>query len=377
MKIFFVGLSGVPYASRACDIRLDSFALLFQKCGYDVTVLNRYSPCSDEYDSSSKKEYEIVELIKHRKSSPFNFLFLLLSVVKELMFLVKYRLKNNSDVILHVYTGHYFDLCLYYIISKVCGYKIIYQYVEYRLDEKRGNLYHKINAWLVDKKGAKLWDGVIPISHFLKEKALEVNSLLKCFIGPPICNFTQFQSDAKKENVVLYCGHAGYFDVIKLVVDSYTKSNISSSYRLVLVVAGSYKQLMDVRKYAPTAIVKTKLPYDDLIKEYNRAKVLLIPLRNSIKDISRFPNKICEYSASKGVIVTTKYGEPAHFFKDKESAVISNECTVDSISDSLNWIYQNESKIESIGNKGYEVGLKYFDLISYQDGIKDFINSLK
>ena len=103
---------------------------------------------------------------------------------------------------------------------------------------------------------------------------------------------------------------------------------------------------------------------------------MLIPLRNSIKDISRFPNKICEYSASKGVIVTTKYGEPAHFFKDKESAVISNECTVDSISDSLNWIYQNENKIESIGNKRYEVGFKYFDLISYQEGIKDFINSL-
>ena len=56
MKIFFVGLSGVPYASRACDIRLDSFALLFQKCGYDVTVLNRYSPFM-----SSKKQIACFE----------------------------------------------------------------------------------------------------------------------------------------------------------------------------------------------------------------------------------------------------------------------------------------------------------------------------
>ena len=47
MKIFFVGLQKVPYANRACDIRLDSFADLFVKCGCSVTVLNRYSAQKD------------------------------------------------------------------------------------------------------------------------------------------------------------------------------------------------------------------------------------------------------------------------------------------------------------------------------------------
>lgn len=377
MKIFFVGLGMVPYASRACDIRLDSFAELFVKCGHEVTVLNRYSPVSNHENESQERAYEVKELVNHNKGGFIGGLLFFYSLIKEFVFLVKYRVKHNDEVILHVYSGHYLDMLFYRIISKICGYKVVYQYVEYRLDEKRANPYHRVNAWLVDKHGAKLWDGVVPISHFLKGKALEVNPQVKYMMGPPICDFTRFdQFCCEKQNVVLYCGSAGYFEVIKLVVDSFVQSNISHGYQLELIVSGSNEQLAKVKAYAPDAIVRTKLSYDELIRSYNRSKVLMIPLRNNVKDISRFPNKVCEYAASKGVIVTTCYGEPAQFFINKESAIIADEYSTEAVSESLNWLAANEDQIHIIGNNGYKVGLESFDLHAYSDKLNKFIGQL-
>jgi len=378
MKIFFVGLSKCPYTSRACDIRLDSFAELFVKCGHSVTVLNRYSPATNNADESRERGYEVKELVNHGKAGVVGKLLLLLSVVKEFAFLIKYRIKNDSNVMLHIYSGHYLDILFYWIIAKLCGYKLVYQYVEYRLDEKRSNPYHRLNAWLVDKQGAKLLDGIIPISHFLKDRALEVNPKVKYMIGPPICDFSRFdQYRCEKENTVLYCGSAGYFEVIKLVMDSFNLSKLSQNYKLELIVAGKDEEIDKVRKYAPEANVRTRLPYDELIRSYNRSKILMIPLRNNIKDISRFPNKVCEYAASKSVIVTTCYGEPAHFFKDKESAMIAADYSVAAIQESLDWLSCNESEIVRIGGNGYNVGLQSFELSAYSNKMKVFIESLR
>ena len=379
MKVFFVGLSKCPYANRACDIRLHSFAKLFTLCGTDVTILNRYSPLIDSPDKQKSENYEIKELVKQRISSSLNVLFFFLSILREFFFLINYRIRGGKNVILHVYSGHYADMLFYRFIALLCGYKVIYQYVEYRKDEKRRSLYHRMNGWSVDTLGAKLWDGVIPITHFLNDRALEQNSSLKSLIGPPICDYSQFDKyRVEKDNIVLFCGSAAYFEVIKLVIDSFNLSSLAKlgEYRLELILAGSKVEIEKVKSYYPQAIIKSALPYEELIQEYNKAKILIIPLRNTIKDISRFPNKVCEYAASKSVIVTTKYGEPAHFFEDGISAMIAEECNVNAIAEKLTWLYENDNKIKEIGENGYKVGLKSFELTAYVDKMKSFLESL-
>lgn len=377
MRIFFVGLGRVPYASRACDIRLDSFAELFVKCGATVTVINRYSSLFKNVDEYQTHDYEVKELVPHSKGGMIGKVLFLYSIIKEFGYLLNYRMKKGSNAILHIYSGHFLDIFFYWFISKICSYKIVYQYVEYRLDEKRRNPYHILNAWLVDKLSARLWDGCISISHFLQERALTVNSKLKTVIGPPICDFTRFdQFRGVKENIVLYCGSAGYFEVIKFVVDSFNQSKLSASYKLELIVAGNKFQIEEVRKYASNAIIKTKLPYEELIKSYNHSKILMIPLRNSIKDISRFPNKVCEYAASKSVIVTTCFGEPAHFFNDKKSAMIANDYSVEAMVEALDWLADNQNAIPMIGEEGYKEGLNAFHIEAYIGKMTAFLNSI-
>lgn len=378
MNIFFVGLAKCPYANRACDIRLDSFAELFVKCGHEVMVLNRYSPyCNNTEDELRYRSYRIKEFIKHGGKGGVGKLLYLCSVLRELCFLINFRIRHGNDVLLHIYSGHYLDILFYHLISRLCGYKVVYQYVEYRMEEKRKNPYHRLNAWLVDRHGMKLCDGVIPISYFLKDRALEVNPKVKYVIGPPICDFSRFdQYRTKKENVVLYCGSAGYFEVVKLVVDSFNQSKLALEYSLELIISGSDKQIEKIKTYAPNAIIRTKLPYDELIRSYNRSRILMIPLRDNVKDISRFPNKICEYAASKGVIVTTCFGEPARFFQDKKSAMIASSFTVDAIRESLDWLEANQQKMERIGENGFQVGTQAFSLDSYIDKFKTFLDEV-
>ena len=56
--------------------------------------------------------------------------------------------------------------------------------------------------------------------------------------------------------------------------------------------------------------------------------------------------------------------------------MIAEECDVNTIADKLTWLYENDNKIEEIGENGYNVGLKSFDLTSYIDKMKSFLDSL-
>ena len=61
MNIVFVGLSGVPYARRAIDTRLLSFANLFTSSNHDVVILNRYSALKPNWVTDSEKLIEFTE----------------------------------------------------------------------------------------------------------------------------------------------------------------------------------------------------------------------------------------------------------------------------------------------------------------------------
>ena len=103
---------------------------------------------------------------------------------------------------------------------------------------------------------------------------------------------------------------------------------------------------------------------------------LFIPLRNTVQDIARFPNKICEYAACSGVIVTTNYGEIPYYFKDKINAVIAEDFTAESIAKQLDWLYNNPSALPSIKKESYLLGRNVFDIISYRETMEKYINEI-
>ncbi len=373
MNIYFVGLSDVPYKKRAIDIRLLSFAKLFNSLGHSVKIINRLSN-SDKCDMYIPNNI----IIKHvcKAKSVLSFIW---SIIKEPFFLLKENKNEKIDVI-HIASGHYFDLLIYKIISKITKSKLIYHYCEYRSAFVNQNIYHRINGRLMNTKGPKLWDGAICISHFLEDKAKEYNNTVKTIIVPPICDFNDFiniepyQADKK---YILFCGSVGFEDTIDLINKSYQKSSISNSHDLYFVLSGSDTKISSVKSKSN---INTKfyknLEYNELISLFKGASALLIPLRNTIQDIARFPNKICEYVASKGLVITTQNGEMPYYFIDKENGLLAKNFDVDSYKNTLDWLNENINDIDKIKEKSYNVGINNFNIRSYEDKIKEFLNSL-
>lgn len=381
MNILFVGLPGVPKRSRACDIRLTFFANLLVKRNA-VTILNRYASSRSLKikDTQLVEKVNVEEIIKPRNTGRLATAILyILSVLYEPIKIILMNKKHKIDVV-HVYSGHYMDFLLYRIISRVIGAKVIYQYVEYRTAFKPRGLYHKINSRLCDRYGMRLFDGVLPISNYLEEKAKEAAPKVPTLKIPPICDFDLFNNNNKtitqERPYLLFCASADYLEVIEFVVDSYRKSSISSNKDLVLILSGNRERIEHLRKEWKDCKILTQLPYDELIAYFKHAYALFIPLRPQISDIARFPNKVCEYLASEGVIITTDVGEMSYYFKDGENAVVAKDFSIDSMLKCLNKLQNGEYDYENIRIKGYETGKQLFDMESYAIKLQTFISSL-
>ncbi|MCI6804702.1 MAG: glycosyltransferase, partial [Prevotella sp.] len=242
------------------------------------------------------------------------------------------------------------------------------------------NLYHRINNRLCDFHGAKIWDSCIAISNFLEQKAKEVRKDIPVIKVTPLCDFDLFAANNDevdvKEPYLMFCGSAGYFDVVKFIIDSYNRSAIMNSKKLLLVLSGSETQLDRVREYEANAIIRTKLPYNMLVAYYKHAYGLMIPLRNTTEDIARFPNKVCEYTAAKGLIITTCYGEMPYYFKNGENAIVADDCTVEAIAKRLDEIEKGIYDIARIKENAYQTGMDNFSIHAYRHNLINFLEEL-
>lgn len=387
MNIAFVGLSGVPYSKRAVDARINAFAKTFKRLSDSVTIYNRApSQQKDQMNnfSNDNNEITIVEIINQPKS-PFWIIRLLIEIISypiECYRLFRENRRRKIDVI-HVYSGHFFEYLHYYLIAKFIGAKTVYQYVEFRSTIQRKNFYHKINGYLCDRYGFFLFDGIICISNYLENHVKELSYSKPTIKVPPICDFDYFdsiRSDQPKEKCIVYCGSADYMEVIETIIQAYKRSNCTmNGVSLSLIVSGSTKSIYDLMQLAsesPNILVRSKLNYSDLVKHLKSAEALLIPLRNTIQDIARFPNKICEYTACRNVIITTNFGEIPFFFEDKKNALIANEFSQECLSEKFNWIFDNGKAVNQLRQAAYLTGKENFNIENYMMPLNSFMTSV-
>ena len=382
MNIVFVGLSGVPYARRAIDTRLLSFTNLFTSSNHDVVILNRYSALKPnwEYDAQFIDDrVSVIELCNLKGIPKCMSKFLLIyTIIIEFWKLIFLNKKKKIDV-LHVASGHFIDIFYYVIIARCIGAKVVYHYCEYRSSFKSRNVYHRINGKLINCYAPKFWDGAICISHFLVSKTKEVNKFIKIIQIPPICDYDYFDHiicEKEASPYLLFCGYTSYSEIIYMIIDAYNKSRIKEVASLKMVINGNPVVISEIRRYCPKMEILQNLKYTDLISMFKGALALFIPLRNTIQDIARFPNKICEYTACHGVVVTTRYGEIPYYFEDKINALIADDFNVASIAEQLDWLYDNMDQTARIKKNSYLLGRRVFNLISYKDSVTEFLKEL-
>ena len=118
------------------------------------------------------------------------------------------------------------------------------------------------------------------------------------------------------------------------------------------------------------------LKYEEIVVLQKNCLAALIPLSNSLRDISRFPHKVGEYLASRRPIITTVYGEPAKYLKDNVSAFIAEDFDPKLIAVKMKEILYNPDLANKVGIEGFKVCLNHFHYGNYSRLLNEFLSKI-
>jgi glycosyltransferase involved in cell wall biosynthesis len=381
MRILFCGLSGIPNKKSAPINRYMAIAQAMS-VGNEIIFINRfplYDVITRQIDEN--EPFKIIDATncKYRPKS-----FLKRNLLKVTSFFQEYLLikKLNKEIKinwLNIYT-QFFGICFFYIIlSKIFRFKTILHYVEFRSEIKGRSLLFKLNDYLFDHYAVYLCDRILPISSFINNHTLELKPKASTLVIPPICDFEYFdffEPELSDKKYFVFCGSAGYVGIIQFIIESFLMIQEKNEINLQLVINGKITnqtilQLIEANK--DRILIFSGLEYNVLIAKYKGSLAQLIPLRDTIQDCARFPQKICEYLASGRPIVTTNFGEIPHYFIDGKEAVISDEFNTTSFSKKLEWVLENQEKVKVISENSYALGLNLFNTKSYTSRFEKFL----
>jgi glycosyltransferase involved in cell wall biosynthesis len=389
MNVIYLGCNGFPFGfAEVQKQKMISKALI--SAGARVTIINSKGLLdkSDEYlpykGTIENINYYNASLTPYRHQN-FFFRNLLKIIGRIVEFILIANLKRRKDKnIAIITTRNIYTLMYYNFVLRLCGYKIILSYEEFikniNLENNKKGIHLKF-----DDLVHKYCDAVLPISTFLENYQKEQDKDLKTFKIPALTDFDLIDSilcPVKHENTVLFCGASVYFENIRFIIDSF--ENVKNpDAQLILIIHGDSIQNQIIYTYianhsskSDKIILLSNLSYEELIKNYKQASVLLIPLKPYERDIARFPHKIAEYTASKTPVLTTAVGEINHYFTDNLNAFIADEYDPVLFGRKIDIILKEKQLAGIVATNAYDLGRNHFHYLSLSHKLSNFIESL-
>ena len=387
MYIIHIGISGFPQGNAEIQrIRFTFKSLLL--AGFNAVIINKASLHQSGSSKHVSKFDGIVFVntsIKARR--PNSFILRSLNKLSGFIFEFNFLFKKRNQIRAAIfYSPSFWELMYYSFLSQILNFKLVIQYVEFRSSiPSRKQLFTRLNDFLFDNYCFFLCDGIFVISEFLKTQVLKKKPALPFLKLPAITDFDTFNISPASaySKYLMYCGTNQYLDVVIFIIDIFERLRENEIYNgnLLLIVSGQNNANVKIienriakSKYALSFIVKKNVP--DIAELYVGASLLFIPLRKTTQDIARFPHKISEYTASKVAFVSTNVGDVSYYFKNGVSAVLADEYSVDSYYDAIVEYLASQTKVQEIGEKGYEIGMNNFNYKAYSEKLRIFFTNL-
>ena len=387
-SIVFLGYNDFPHGlAEVQKIILISKSLI--STGNNVTVIcrNGYHNIADGTEIKVTGIYENIKYIYASGSCFRNSNFFkrrlneIKGKIKEFLLLRKY--KKNNDLDCAILSTRNFYLVLYYrILSKILGFKIVLNYVEYYSAQKKEywEVRQKLNDTLFDTYAPSLSDAVLPISEFLINHINKVSSSKTYLKIPGLTDLSKYDGieTLPNESYFLYCGAAGYKEIILFIIDSFELIENNICY-LYLIVNGAANEIDEIKNYINNTKQKCRikifsnLTQKELFTYYKNALALLIPLRPTFQDIARFPHKTGEYMASGNPVISTNYGEIKFYFKDGENILLAESYDINLFAEKMQFVINNPSQAKKIGFEGKNMAIKLFDYRYKAKEIDEFL----
>lgn len=390
-SVVFLGFSQFPYGlAEAQKIILISKCLILT--GNNVTVIckNGYYNNTDHPELKVNGTYENINYI-YVSGSCFrseSFLKRRLNKIKgkinEFLILRKYRRNKRLDYAI-LSTHNFYSVLYYTFLSKILGFKIILNYVEYysAMKKNKFEIGKKLNDTLFDNYAPALANAVFPISEFLINHIKEVSPRKKYLKIPGLTDFEKYNGieSLSDQNYFLFCGNARYNEIIQFIIDSFWQLSNNTSIFLYLVISEDENNIIRIKQYISNHPQGEKiklfsnLTEKELFTYYKNAIALLIPLRPTFQDIARFPHKTGEYLASGNPVISTNYGEVKYYFKDMENMLLADSYDTNLFAEKMQFVINNPIDTQKIGLKGKNIASNIFDYRTMAPVINNFLNS--
>lgn len=361
--VFLNVTSDYPYKFTAGNTKMEYMALGFKELGASVTVINSISSNTKEDNNEtgiSEKGIEYITLNSHKR-------FKFFSNIKQTYKLLKSKKVNGNNAIIMA-SSRTHKMLIDIFIAKLVGYKTLFLFHEWRSALKMHSVFHKIDAWLKDHFVIRFFDAYLPISHFLLKKCNNVSKKKPKLIVPVMADYTSEPTQQDIEPRFSYCCGVWYMMRHPMLLDAMDRLiEKHPTAGLMLILSGKeadielFKQTIKERKCANNITIRSKVPFDELNRIYKTSLGLIIPLDpKSVADIARFSQKIAEYVATGRPIITNAVGEIPYYFKNQESAYIT-EYSVDGFYKAMNDMIEDKETADKVGHRGFMVGREHFD----------------
>lgn len=383
-KILILDVPSFPFGFAYSE-KIKQIGRIISSAGNQAIIINKIPTL--QYNDKTKviKEKGIYEGIIYyytcgnpfkKKNKIVNYLSSVKGFFNEFRFIVANYKKENINCIILSYS--WYPYILYYrLLTKLFGIKLFISIMEYHRVANNPTFLAKIKAALFDNYSYFLSNKVITISHALTRLVEKNYSDKPVFQLPVLADYNQILPvEGEKNGYLLYCGGAGYYDVIEFIIDSYREVRKIKEIKLVLIIHGNNDKIKElITNYGLEKEIRllSDISYSELVKYYQNAEALLIPLRPVLQDIYRFPQKIAEYLASGRPIITTAVGEITYYFKDGVSAFISDTYKVNAFSKKILECLDDKSFSQKVGEEGRIVGLKNFHIDNYIMSFNKFL----
>lgn len=389
MYTIHLGFSGFPKGLASVQrIRLTFKGL--KAAGATPLIINKIS--HHQYPANNKMErFDGILYVNtpYLNSKPGSFIKRNLNKLSgyfgELKLLYKKRKKIETAIL---YSTYFLEYPYYFFLSRIFGFKLLIQYVEmFSVIPGRSSFFTKINDRLIDRYICFFCDGVIAISDYLYRHINTLDSVKPVIKIPANSDFDEMNaiSAAPKEAYLMYCGTIIYEKVIEFIISLFIQLKENKKYEgnLLLIVSGEHEEnwkllysVIKKSRFQKNITIKSNISHTELFSYYKGADVLIIPLRDTMQDIARFPHKIGEYTAAKRPLLSTNLGELEIYFKDGVSAILADTYSIDAYYNKLSVLLSSKQALDQIGLNGHAIGLSNFDYKAQGRMLKKFIDNI-
>lgn len=295
--------------------------------------------------------------------------------------------KSNHCNFLIFYTNLPVDSLPFFKYAVKIGYKIVFDQVETsftapgsRLSFK-SRVYETINN-LASNLGYKKAAGSFVISNTLYQSNRERYPDVPLCLLPnstPLLRRT-VKNRFSKPVKILYSGTFGAKDGVMDLISAFLEINKRGIEAKLILTGHGIKQAMspvlEVIKGHENIEYLGFLSEEMLIDTMLDADILAMTRRNSVFANYGFPFKLSEYLATGNPVIATKVSDVTLYLNNKENACLVESENIESISNGLIYLIENENQALEIGRKGLDVAKKHFDIVRNGQKFIAFLNKL-